>query len=177
VLIVDADERVTPALREEILATLTSQHPYDGYSIYRQNHFLGKTIRFCGWQRDRVLRLFKRDIGRYEDKEVHANVIVNGRTGVLKNKLLHYTFSSFEQYLRKFDRYTTWAASDRGKKTARVRWHHLTLRPAFRFFRQYVLQLGFLDGKTGLIICALAAYSVFLKYAKLWERQQQAGER
>jgi glycosyltransferase involved in cell wall biosynthesis len=173
VLIVDADERVTPALRDEILRLLASNPSCDGYSIYRQNHFMGKPIRFCGWQRDRVLRLFKRDLGRYEEKEVHANVVVNGRTGVLRNKLLHYTFTSFEQYMRKFDRYTTWAAGDRGSHTPRVRWHHVALRPAFRFFRQYVLQLGFLDGLTGLIICMLAAYSVFLKYAKLWERQQQ----
>jgi glycosyltransferase involved in cell wall biosynthesis len=177
VLIVDADERVTPALRDEILQILISNSPCAGYTIYRQNHFMGKPIRFCGWQRDRVLRLFKRDAGRYEDKEVHANIILNGSTSLLKNKLLHFTFTSFEQYMKKFDRYTAWAAGDRSKRTPRVRWHHLALRPAWRFLRQYILQLGFLDGMAGFIICTLAAYSVFLKYAKLWDRQQHADKR
>lgn len=173
VLIVDADERVTPELREEILRVLGDPQRLDGYRIYRLNHFMGKPVRYCGWQNDSVLRLFRKSLGRYQEREVHADVVLNGRVGALDNKLLHYTFTSFEQYMRKFDRYTTWAASDRAKKTPVVRWHHLTLRPAFRFFKQYVLKLGFLDGKVGLIICSLAACSVFMKYAKLWERQQR----
>jgi hypothetical protein len=173
-MIVDADERVTPELRDEILRVLEDPRGLDGFRIRRLNHFLGKRVRFCGWQHDAVLRLFRRDLGRYQDREVHADVIVeSGRVGWLREKLLPYTFDSLEQYLRKFDRYTSWAAGDREKRTPHVRWRHLALRPAWRFFRQYVLQLGFLDGLTGLVICSLAAYSVFLKYAKLWERQQQ----
>jgi len=173
VMIVDSDERVTPELRDEILGILENNRGQDGFRIRRVNHFLGKRIRFCGWQHDAVLRLFRRDLGRYQDREVHADVIVeSGRVGWLRGKLLHYTFDSFDQYLRKFDRYTAWAAGDRAKHTSRVRWRHLALRPTWRFLRQYILQLGFLDGLTGLVICSLAAYSVFLKYAKLWERQQ-----
>lgn len=173
VLIVDADERVTAELRDEILATLEDSRGLDGFRIRRLNHFMGKRVRFCGWQKDSVLRLFRRDLGRYQDREVHADVMIeSGKVGRLRGKLLHYTFDSFEQYMRKFDRYTSWAAGDRGKHTKRVRWHHLLLRPAWRFFRQYVLKLGFLDGLTGLIICKMAAHSVFMKYAKLWERQQ-----
>ena len=172
VLIVDADERVTPELRDEILGVLEDSRGLDGFRIRRVNHFLGKRVRFCGWQNDSVLRLFRRDLGRYKEREVHADIIIeSGKVGRLRGELLHYTFDSFDQYLRKFDRYTTWAAGDRAKRTPRVRWRHLALRPAWRFFRQYVLQLGFLDGLTGLVICSLAAHSVFLKYAKLWERQ------
>jgi glycosyltransferase involved in cell wall biosynthesis len=173
VLIVDADERVTPALKNEILQILRSNNNADGYYIFRKNHFMGKPINFCGWQRDKVLRLFKRDLGRYQQRHVHADVIINGKTDTLKNKLLHYTFNTFDQYMKKFDRYTSWAADDRAKKTPLVKWHHITLRPAWRFFRQYFLQLGFLDGLAGLIICSLSAYSVFLKYAKLWELHQK----
>jgi len=173
VMIVDSDERVTPELRDEILGVLENSGGLDGFRIRRVNHFLGKRVRFGGWQHDAVLRLFRRDLGRYQDREVHADVIVeSGRVGWLRGKLLHYTFNSFDQYIRKFNRYTAWASGDRAKRTPRVRWHHLALRPAWRFFRQYVLQLGFLDGLTGLVICSLSAYSVFLKYAKLWERQQ-----
>jgi glycosyltransferase involved in cell wall biosynthesis len=171
ILIVDTDERVSPALKDEILDKLKGNHPYSGFKIYRLNHFLGFRIRYSGWQNDCVLRLFKRDFGRYQDREVHADIILNGKWTYLKNKLIHYTFTSFDQYMKKFDKYTTWASIDRDKTTKKVKWYHLTIRPSFRFFKQYFLKLGFLDGIPGLIICTLAAYSVFLKYAKLWERR------
>ncbi|HQH12068.1 MAG TPA: glycosyltransferase family 2 protein [Candidatus Sumerlaeota bacterium] len=171
VMILDADERIPVALRDEILEILSRDGGgCDGFRIYRINHFMGKQIRHCGWNRDHVLRLFRRDKGRYLDREVHADVVIDGRVRFLKNKLMHFTFASMEQFLKKMDRYTGWAAGDRGRHTKKVRWRHLALRPAFRFFRQYILQLGFLDGTEGLILCLLASYSVFLKYAKLYER-------
>ena len=174
VMIVDADERVTPGLRDEIGDILSKDGDgYGGFYIYRINHFLGKRIRHCGWDRDDVLRLFRRDLGRYQEREVHADVILKGRTRHLRHKILHYTFSSFDQYLKKMYRYASWAAGDRAKRTRRVHWHQLTMRPAFRFFKQYILRLGFLDGKEGLILCLLSAYSVFLKYARLYERQKK----
>lgn len=176
-LIVDADERVTPELRDEILAVLEAdasgdQSIQDGYRIGRLNHFLGRRVRYCGWQNDTCLRLVRRGAGKYQDREVHADIeIASGRVGRLHAKLLHYTFVSFAQYMRKFDRYTTWAAGDRAKRTGRVGVQHLALRPAGRFLKQYVLKRGFLDGRIGLVVCSLAAYSVFMKYAKLLERQ------
>lgn len=174
VMIVDSDERVTPGLRDEILSILEKDGAgYDGFYIYRINHFLGKRIHHCGWDRDDVLRLFRRDLGRYREREVHADVILKGKSRHLKEKLLHYTFSSFDQYLKKMVRYAEWAAGDRAKKTKKVSWRHLALRPAFRFFKQYILRKGFLDGTEGLILCVLASYSVFLKYAKLYERQKR----
>ena len=176
VLIVDSDERVTPELRDEILGILEADArkdaapPMDGYRVWRLNHFLGRRVRYCGWQNDRCLRLFRRDLGRYQDRQVHADVMISsGRVGRLRGRLLHYTFTSFDQYMRKFDRYTTQAAGDRAQTTETVRWYHLTLRPAGRFLKQYLLKLGFLDGMTGLVLCQLAAFSVFLKYAKLYE--------
>ncbi len=173
VLIVDADERVTPDLRDEILKILESPDA-DGYDVGRMNYFMGKKIRFSGWQNDKCLRLFRREKGRYQDRHVHADVIVEGKVGRLKNKLIHNTFENWDQYMRKFNRYTTWAAEDRAKKTSKVRWHHLTIRPTGRFLKQYFLKLGFLDGKAGFTISALSAYSVFLKYAKLWEMRERA---
>lgn len=174
ILLVDADERVTPELRDEILKLLESGPDCGGYYIRRLNHFMGRRIRFCGWQNDECIRLFLRDKSRYQDRHVHADVIVeNGKVGRLKSKLLHYTFRSFGQYFEKFDRYTSWAAKDRARRTKKVRWHHLTARPAFRFFKQYVLKQGFRDGVPGIIVCGLAAFSVFLKYAKLWELQEK----
>jgi glycosyltransferase involved in cell wall biosynthesis len=183
VLVLDADERVTPVLRDEILDVLRRDAAgqggvHDGYRVRRLNHFLGRRVRYCGWQNDRCLRLFRRDKGRYQDREVHADVEVEGGdVGILRGRLLHYTFDGFEQYMRKFDRYTTLAAGDRDRVTGTVRWHHLALRPLGRFLKQYVLKLGFLDGSVGLIVCSLAAFSVFMKYAKLYERRLKDAER
>jgi len=177
VMILDCDERVTPGLKREIIEILERDGDgYDGFSIFRINHFLGKRINHCGWNRDDVLRVFRRDLGRYQNREVHADIVLEGKSRHLEHKLLHYTFTSFDQYLKKMHRYAAWAAGDRGKKTKRVRWHHLTLRPAFRFFKQYILRMGVLDGKEGLILCILAGYSVFLKYAYLFERRRKRGE-
>ena len=176
VLIVDNDERVTPELHDEILGLLEADAAgdtsvCDGYRIGRINHFLGRRVRYCGWQNDTCLRLFRRDRGRYQDREVHADVVIDGRVGHLRHKLLHYTFTSFEQYMAKFNRYTTWAAGDRGRRTPTVRWHHLLLRPTGRFLKQYFIKRGFLDGRIGLVVCLLASYSVFMKYSKLLESQ------
>jgi glycosyltransferase involved in cell wall biosynthesis len=172
VLIVDADERVTDALREEVRRVLstTGGPACDGYRIHRQTYFWGKPIRYCGWQNDRVLRLFNRHKGRYEEKEVHADVVVSGKTGELRSPLIHYTYRDFDQYFAKFQRYTDWGAAELQKRRVKARWYHLLLHPVFRFFRMYVLQRGFLDGLHGLVLCLLASFSVFTKYAKLWER-------
>jgi glycosyltransferase involved in cell wall biosynthesis len=174
VMILDADERITPELRDEIRGFLADPGADGGLRIFRSNHFMGKPIRYCGWQDDSVLRVFSRDRGRYVDREVHADAVVEGPVRVARNKLLHNTFDNFDQYMRKFDKYTTWAAGDRAKRTRKVTAVHLGLRPLWRFFKQYILRGGILDGRPGLIICMLSAFSVFLKYAKLWERQERA---
>jgi glycosyltransferase involved in cell wall biosynthesis len=177
VLVVDADERVTPELASEIRVLLNSDPRADGYRIRRRNHFFGRPIRHCGWGRDDVLRLFRRDGSRYQEKHVHADVVVeSGKVGRLKGRLLHYTYWTFEQYLEKFGRYTTWSAQDLKEKGRRATVASLTLRPAWRFFRQYVLRLGFLDGYAGLILCGLAAFNVFTKYAKLWAMEHALPE-
>lgn len=173
VLIIDTDERVTPELKEEILEKLKYSGDYDGFKIYRINHFLGHRINYCGWQNDCVLRLFKRDKGRYQDREVHADIILDGKWAYLKHKFLHFTFQDFDQYMKKFNTYTTWASGDRDKVTSALGFTQIFFRPVFRFFKQYILKKGFLDGIPGLIVCMLAAFSVFLKYAKLWDRRER----
>lgn len=174
VMVLDADERITPELRSEIEGFLSVPAGDSSMRIYRANFFMGKPIRYCGWQDDSVLRVFPRDRTRYLDREVHADAIVEGGGGVrvARSRMPHYTFDSFAQYMKKFDQYTTWAAGDRARKTRRVTAVHLLGRPLWRFFKQYILRLGILDGRAGLVVCMLASFSVFLKYAKLWERQQ-----
>ncbi len=172
VLVLDADERITPPLAEEIARVLASHEELDGYWIYRWNYFLGHPIRFSGWRNDRVLRLFRRDLARYNSYGDHAEVVVStGRVGRLRNRMLHYTYESYDQYFRKFHRYTTLQAQRWFEQGRRVRsWQLLTAGP-LRFLRSYVLQLGFLDGLAGFQVCALAGYYSFMKRARLWELQ------
>lgn len=173
VMVLDCDERVTPALRDEILAILENgAGRYCAFRIWRRNHFMGKPLRFC-WRGDSCVRLFRRGRSRYQDREVHADVECDGPVGNLKNKLLHYTHASFEQYMGKFDQMTTWGAGDRYRRGLKGSWINLTVRPTWHFFKRYVLNLGFLDGKAGLIVCGLGTFKVFLTYAKLWERQEE----
>jgi hypothetical protein len=94
--------------------------------------------------------------------------VPSGRIGKLRGKYLHYPYWSFSQYLEKLDRYTTWAAQELRERGKRARWMSIVMRPAYSFFRHYIFRKGFLDGRMGLIISALASYYVFLKFAKLW---------
>ena len=172
VMVLDSDERVTPQLRERIQDVLTNGTEFDGFNIRRMTIFFGKLIRHCGWHRDYLVRLWRNGKGRYEDLEVHANVLVDGRVGRIHEYFLHNTYRSMDHYLTKFGRYTTWSANDLYKQGKKPSWNNLFWRPQWRFFRMFFLRFGFLDGKHGLILCALAAFSVFMKYAKLWDRRR-----
>ncbi len=169
VLIVDADERVTPELRSEVEAVVrNSQTAEPGYWIRRRNYFLGREIRRCGWQRDRVLRLFQRDAGRYVQKWVHAEVHLS-ETGTLNGALVHYSYRTLGDYLGKAERYATWGARDlfeAGRQSGPL---GILGHALFKFLKMYVFQRGFLDGVHGLLLCILGSFTVFLKYAKLWE--------
>jgi len=174
VLVVDADERVTPELRQAILEVLERDGGgYDGFSIPRRNYFFGKQIRHCGWETDRVIRLFRRDRSRYQDRAVHADIVLDGKLGRLDAPFEHYTYRTMDQYFEKFHRYTRWAAQDLQRHGKRPSWRNLFLRPMFRFFKMFVIRRGFLDGKHGLVLCTLAAMSVFTKYARLWAREYE----
>jgi len=169
VLILDADERVTPPLADAARAIVTSAGPHDGYFLRRQSFFLGHPIRHCGWERDRVLRLFRTGRGRYDDRMVHELLQLDGTAGELPAPLLHYTYRTFHDYLEKLDRYTQRGADDLRRAGRRASLLALLLHPPARFLRMYVLQRGFLDGIPGFLLCALAAGSVWLKYARLFE--------
>lgn len=175
VLIVDADERVTPALQAEIESVLRNDARADGYWIGRSNHFLGRPIRSAGWQRDRVLRLFDRTKGEYEPLHVHAEVRIRGRVESLRERLVHHTYRDLDAYFEKFGRYTRWSAEDLKKKGVRASGARLLLRPWLRFLRMYVLEGGFREGRAGIVLCMLAAFSVFTKYARRWEDEIREG--
>ena len=169
ILIVDADERIPPDLAAEIQQVLSEGPRADLYAIRRSNVFLERVIRHSGWSTDRVVRLMKRGVARYPKRRVHSDIDPPGPVPVLGAPMLHYTFRSLEQYLEKLHRYAEWGAADSRRKGRRAGAAQLLFRPAWRFLRMYVFQAGFLDGYHGLVLCALQAYGVFLKWARVWE--------
>ncbi len=171
ILLVDADERVNNELRQDIQKVLRNPQK-DAYWIYRQNYLMGQKVNYSGWQGDKVIRLFRKSKCRYEDKHVHAEVIVNGSTGYLKNKLDHYTYHGLDPYLAKSYRYSTWGAYDRANKVKKITAFHLVLKPLFGFFSKYILQLGILDGKLGLVLALQYSSYLFIRAVKIWRIQQ-----
>lgn len=168
VLVVDADERVTPELRDEIVQTLQNPNEW-AYAIGRRNYILGQRVRFSGLQRDTVIRLFHRGHARYPNRRVHADLIVDGSVGRLRHMLEHNYVRSLDHLAAKTVRYGVWGAAQLYRDGRRARMRDVTLRPLWRFFRDWILNLGILDGYRGLVVCTAHAYYTFLKYAKLWE--------
>lgn len=180
ILLVDADERVTPELAAEIQRLKDSSElertPHDTFSIARRVFLLNHLVRFSGWQHDRVRRLFRKTCC-YETRRVHAELDVAwNKTGYLNSPFEHHTFRSLKHFSAKLERYAYWSAEDLFAQGKRSGWVNLTLRPLFRFVKHYVFQLGILDGPTGLIISSSLAFSVYQKYAALWELECQAAK-
>jgi hypothetical protein len=170
VLWLDADERLDEAAVAAIRRTLAGPEPAESaFTIERRGHFLGRPIRFCGWQGERVTRLFRRERAGFDDAPVHERVRIEGRVGRLAGRIEHYSYATAadcERKLRDYARAGALAARARGR---RARWWDRELRPLLRFARMYVFQLGFLDGAAGWRLCALAAAQVRLKYVTLRE--------
>lgn len=169
VLVVDADERLTPALAQEIRALLSSEPAHEGYAVRRDHFFLGHPIRHCGWNTPRLVRLFRRDTCRYQTRRVHANVVVpSGRVGELKHRLIHHTALDLDRFVAKQQRYATWAALDAYDAGKRISLFRLATHAPARFLQMLILRGGLLDGSAGVLVCGLTAWYTFLKDAKLW---------
>ncbi|HET6350470.1 MAG TPA: glycosyltransferase family 2 protein [Candidatus Krumholzibacteria bacterium] len=171
VLVLDADEWVDDALLAEIAALPAGGPP--GYWIYRRNQYMGRVIRHCGWNRDRVLRLYDRRRGHYPDARVHEEIVLQGKAGRLRTRLHHRPYRDLEHHLEKIDAYTASGALQAVDRGLRAPWLHMLVHPPFRFFRMYVLQLGVADGYPGLVLCLMASASVFFKYARAWEKRRR----
>lgn len=177
-LVLDSDEWVLEPLRERIQQIIKNPESLNGYSIKRLTYFFGRLIKHCGWHRDYNIRLFRTKHGRYDDRRVHESLIIDGEVGKIHEVMIHDTYRSMDGYVTTMNRYSTWGADDRFEKGKKLHATDLFFRPAFSFFKMYVLRHGFLDGIHGFILCVLSAFSVFLKYAKVWnlERMRRAGE-
>jgi len=171
VLILDADERITPELAAEIRGVLADPPANrDGFWIGRHNYFLGHRIRHCGWNTDDVFRLIRRDVCRYTQRRVHESIAVEpGRAGRLKAKMEHYTIWNYDQCLAKLAHYSRLQAQDQHQWGRRPRVLSMLFRAPLRFFQLYLLRLGFLDGMAGIQVCMLTAFISYFKQARLWE--------
>ncbi len=170
ILLIDADERVTPELKKEIIEIL--ENPIKdtvAYWIGRVNHFMGKRIKYSGWQNDKVIRLFKKSNCIYEDKMVHAEIKADGKVGVLKNKLYHYTYVTLDRHIQKLNQYASWQAEDYNDKTGKLTPYHFVIKPFWRFINHFIIKRGFRDGTIGFIIAYLRSYSIIIRYIKIWQ--------
>lgn len=172
VLSLDADERVTPELAAEIQALLARGPEVRGYRIPRVSHYLGRWIRSTDWFPDPQLRLYDRRAGRWNGQRVHESVRLNdGHPAMLRGELQHHPYRDISDHLATIDRYTTLAADVAQAEGRRTNAVAMALHGWFAFLRNYLLRGGFRDGSAGFVISILNAYYIFLKLAKLWERQ------
>jgi glycosyltransferase involved in cell wall biosynthesis len=189
ILSIDADERITPELKDEIIEKVAVPI-FDGYYFPRKSFFLGKWIKHSGWYPDCQLRLFKKDKGKFNKRDVHEGVeLTSNNIGYLKNDLLHYPYGDLKHYFEKFNEYTTLSSNaldKRGnnvffhsivKKGRNFHWYNLIIDPILFFIKSYFLRLGFLDGIQGFIVCMISAFNTLVKYAKLWEIQKHKNEK
>jgi glycosyltransferase involved in cell wall biosynthesis len=166
VLSLDADERISEALRNEVLAAIRSGH-HAGYRIPRLSEFCGKFIRHSGWRPDRTLRLGRREVSGFTDHFLHAHMTVNGTIGDLTSDLIHYSYPDIHDVLEKLDRYSSGHARDMQSRGTSASVPQALLHGLFAFVRTYVFRLGFLDGQHGLMLAVYNAEYTYYKYLKL----------
>lgn len=168
ILFLDADERIPVKLKEEIIQTINNPNTNVAYFLYRKFMFMKKPLHFSGWQTDKNVRLFKRGTAKYTNsKLVHEKLIINGTVGKLKNKLIHYSYSDYDSYKQKMVYYGKLKARELFIKGIEPNAFHFIIKPVYKFLHSYILRLGILDGKKGLIICYLNALSVYVRYPEL----------
>jgi len=177
ILSLDADERVSPALRDEILASVKTNGA-DLFRVPRQSNYCGKWIRHSGWSPDYVTRLFRRDAARFSNDLVHERVIAapEARVGTLTQALIHYSFRDFSEVLGKIDSYSTYGATQGAARGKRGGLRKALLHGFWSFVRSWIIQRGFLDGKMGFVLAISNAEGTYYRYLKLMllETQQSS---
>lgn len=176
VLSVDADERVPPPLRDEILHTINRPDACDAYTMPRQNFFWGRWIAHGGFYPDTQLRLFRRGKAQFNEQAVHERLQVEGSIGALASPLEHHPARDFADFAQRQIRYG-WLSAQARPAPRRVGWFTLVARPTWEFFFRYVVRGGFLDGVPGLVYCAVRSWYVFTRLCYWRERsEEQSGD-
>ena len=174
ILSLDADERLTPALRSEILTAIHHSAHVDCFAIPRLSWYCGRFIRHSGWHPDYVDRLFKRGTARFSDDLVHERLIPAGEVAKLVNPMLHFSFMNYSQVLQKIDRYSTASAEQAFAQGRRSSPPKAILHGLWAFIRTYFIRAGFLDGYEGLALAISNAEGSYYRYIKIWLLQNQA---
>jgi glycosyltransferase involved in cell wall biosynthesis len=169
ILSLDADERVSPELKDEIVALRAGEPSCAGFSIPRQVYYLGRWIRHSGWYPDRKVRLFRADRARWEGDYVHEKLVFSGPVEKLGAPIHHFTYAGIADHVARINRFSDLGAQKLYAKRKKCRLVHLVGWPSGRFIKSYFLKLGILDGFPGFVIAVLNGYSVFIRYAKLRE--------
>jgi glycosyltransferase involved in cell wall biosynthesis len=176
VLVLDADERVTPQLKNEILKILSSPITVSGFLLRRLNNFEGRQIKHCGWYEKDNLRLFNKEEAIYDFRLKYlVTMHISGLLGTLDNDLVHYTCRSLYDYFKRINLWSSLNAEDLLSKGVHINYfnsaYYLLLKPCAVFFIKYFLKAGYMDGFPGFLICSLSGITYFLSYMKLWIRQ------
>ncbi|MDI6849088.1 MAG: glycosyltransferase family 2 protein [Candidatus Saccharicenans sp.] len=169
ILSLEPDERLSRGLKLELLKIKQQPDEAEGYLISRRSFYLGRWVRHSGWYPNRRIRLYRKDKGTWVRDRFRVSLNFTGRAGRLKNPVEHLAFASISEHLNYLNRVTERRAQELYLKRKKARAYHFWLSPVARFLGIYFGKGGWLDGFAGLVISTLAAYSVFLKYAKLKE--------
>ncbi len=169
VLNIDADEVITPALKEEILREVSSAKPAQGYAIARKTYYLGRWIRYGGWYPNYVTRLCRKDTGRWTEPAVHEELRIDGECKRLAEPMEHYTFRTVAEQVRTNVRYAEQGAQELAKQDVHFSLFRLLVKPLSKFIETYIAKRGFLDGVAGFMISINAAHSMFMKQAFLYK--------
>ncbi|MCG1036360.1 glycosyltransferase family 2 protein [Polaribacter sargassicola] len=167
IYVLDADERVSKELREEILKAVKNPKDFVGFSFNRDFYFMNKQIKFGGYSNNKVIRLFDKNFSRYNGSLVHEKIITDGKIGEIETPIKHYSYKNFSHHLTKVQNYKELQAKElfaQGKKSSLFK---IIVKPKTRFLTHYFFKLGFLDGFRGFVIAAIQSYGIFIKYVSL----------
>lgn len=173
---IDADERVSPALADEIQAAIQRDDAPDAFSLPRLSSYCGQFMRHGGWYPDRVVRLFRRGKARFSDDIVHESVQVQGTIGRLQNDLIHISYRSLDDVLDKMNRYSSAGAEKLASRGRRAGLATALAKSLWAFIRTYFLRRGFLDGRLGFVLACGIAHETWYRYLKLWLAQRPTSE-
>ncbi|WP_405606075.1 glycosyltransferase family 2 protein [Polaribacter sp. Asnod1-A03] len=167
IYILDADERVSLELKEEILQAVKSPKGFVGFSFNRDFYFMDKQIKFGGYSNNKVIRLFDKNFCKYNGSLVHEKIVANGKIGEIEEPIKHYSYKNFSHHLTKIQNYKELQAKELFKKGKKSSLLKIIIKPKTRFLTHYFFKLGFLDGFRGFVIAALQGYGIFIKYVSL----------
>lgn len=171
IFLIDADEEVTKALKDEILVTIQNKDALHGYEVPRKSFFLGKWIRYGGWYPGYQFRLFKKNKAEMNHRPVHEGFSVKGIIGQLQSDINHYTYTSLHQYIEKMNDYSSLEVLNKIAKGKQMRWYNFILNPLSTFLRMIISQKGYKDGFHGFLLAYYSALHSLVIFAKTWEYQ------